>query len=262
MTAATAERMGVGFEEFKAAAAADDPGRAGRQAGRHRAGRVVLRRASGAGSSPARCSTSPADRGPDADGGARSFAAPTTSPRPCGEELGHSDWLEITQERIDAFADATGDHQWIHVDPERAATRTLRRDRRPRLPDAVAGAVPGRSDLRLRRARREAQLRDEQGAIPQPGAGGLADPGSRGGRGGDRPPAGPAAGDSLHHRDRGTRQARLRRGRCSYSSFPNRDPTLISRDPTLFSGDPTLHIGCSRPPPEDPRRRHHRAAAR
>ena len=38
-----------------------------------------------------------------------------------GEELGHSDWLEITQERIDAFADATGDHQWIHVDPERAA---------------------------------------------------------------------------------------------------------------------------------------------
>lgn len=39
-----------------------------------------------------------------------------------GEHLGHSDWLTITQERIDAFADATGDHQWIHVDPERAAT--------------------------------------------------------------------------------------------------------------------------------------------
>ena len=38
-----------------------------------------------------------------------------------GDDLGHSDWLEITQERIDAFADATGDHQWIHVDPERAA---------------------------------------------------------------------------------------------------------------------------------------------
>ena len=37
-----------------------------------------------------------------------------------GEELGVSDWLEITQERIDQFADATGDHQWIHVDPERA----------------------------------------------------------------------------------------------------------------------------------------------
>ncbi|MGV9860100.1 MaoC family dehydratase [Gordonia sp. NPDC003425] len=37
-----------------------------------------------------------------------------------GENLGHGDWLEITQERIDAFAEATGDHQWIHVDAERA----------------------------------------------------------------------------------------------------------------------------------------------
>ena len=37
-----------------------------------------------------------------------------------GSHLGYSDWLEITQERIDQFADATGDHQWIHVDPERA----------------------------------------------------------------------------------------------------------------------------------------------
>lgn len=38
-----------------------------------------------------------------------------------GEHVGHSDWMEITQERIDAFAEATGDHQWIHVDPDRAA---------------------------------------------------------------------------------------------------------------------------------------------
>ncbi|MGZ4757955.1 MAG: MaoC family dehydratase [Acidimicrobiales bacterium] len=37
-----------------------------------------------------------------------------------GRELGTSDWLEITQELVDQFADATGDHQWIHVDPERA----------------------------------------------------------------------------------------------------------------------------------------------
>lgn len=37
-----------------------------------------------------------------------------------GSELGTSDWLTITQERIDQFADATDDHQWIHVDPERA----------------------------------------------------------------------------------------------------------------------------------------------
>jgi acyl dehydratase len=37
-----------------------------------------------------------------------------------GEHLGYSDWLEITQEQVNRFADATGDHQWIHVDPERA----------------------------------------------------------------------------------------------------------------------------------------------
>jgi acyl dehydratase len=38
-----------------------------------------------------------------------------------GTEIGPSDWLEVTQERVDTFADATDDHQWIHVDPERAA---------------------------------------------------------------------------------------------------------------------------------------------
>jgi len=38
-----------------------------------------------------------------------------------GRDLGASDWLEVTQSRIDTFADATGDHQWIHVDAARAA---------------------------------------------------------------------------------------------------------------------------------------------
>ena len=37
-----------------------------------------------------------------------------------GDTFGPSSWVEITQERIDRFADATGDHQWIHVDPARA----------------------------------------------------------------------------------------------------------------------------------------------
>ncbi|MFZ3596901.1 MaoC family dehydratase [Streptomyces sp. BH104] len=41
---------------------------------------------------------------------------------PAGTDLGTSDWLEITQDRINTFADATGDHQWIHVDPTRAAS--------------------------------------------------------------------------------------------------------------------------------------------
>ncbi|MFF8933706.1 MaoC family dehydratase [Streptomyces paradoxus] len=37
-----------------------------------------------------------------------------------GSDLGTSEWIEVTQERIDTFADATGDHQWIHLDPEKA----------------------------------------------------------------------------------------------------------------------------------------------
>jgi acyl dehydratase len=39
-----------------------------------------------------------------------------------GSQLGPTDWLEVTQDRVNLFADATNDHQWIHVDPERAAS--------------------------------------------------------------------------------------------------------------------------------------------
>jgi acyl dehydratase len=39
-----------------------------------------------------------------------------------GSQLGPTDWLEVTQERVNLFADATDDHQWIHVDPEQAAS--------------------------------------------------------------------------------------------------------------------------------------------
>ncbi len=39
-----------------------------------------------------------------------------------GMQLGVTDWLSVTQQRIDQFADATGDHQWIHVDPVKAAS--------------------------------------------------------------------------------------------------------------------------------------------
>jgi len=41
-----------------------------------------------------------------------------------GQEVGVSDWLPVTQEMIDRFADVTGDHQWIHVDPQRAKRET------------------------------------------------------------------------------------------------------------------------------------------
>ncbi len=48
------------------------------------------------------------------------FESPEKLKQAVGQHLGYSDWLEISQERIDQFADATDDHQWIHVDPERA----------------------------------------------------------------------------------------------------------------------------------------------
>jgi acyl dehydratase len=50
----------------------------------------------------------------------RTFDSPAELKAHVGEPLGESDWLEITQDRINTFAEATGDHQWIHVDEERA----------------------------------------------------------------------------------------------------------------------------------------------
>lgn len=50
----------------------------------------------------------------------RTFTSPEQLKAAVGEDLGSSDWLQITQERVNTFADATGDHQWIHVDVERA----------------------------------------------------------------------------------------------------------------------------------------------
>lgn len=49
------------------------------------------------------------------------FKHPTALLESPGRHLGYSSWLEIDQRRIDLFAEATGDHQWIHVDPQRAA---------------------------------------------------------------------------------------------------------------------------------------------
>ena len=49
------------------------------------------------------------------------FAAPDDLLGAVGQNLGHSDWVTVDQGRIDMFAKSTGDHQWIHVDPEEAA---------------------------------------------------------------------------------------------------------------------------------------------
>jgi acyl dehydratase len=50
----------------------------------------------------------------------REFSHPNDMQKIVGQEIGVSDWVDVTQARIDQFAEATGDHQWIHVDPERA----------------------------------------------------------------------------------------------------------------------------------------------
>ncbi|WP_285960900.1 MaoC family dehydratase [Pseudomonas tohonis] len=50
------------------------------------------------------------------------FETPAELLQRVGEPLGHSAWLTLDQARIDGFAEATGDHQWIHVDPLRAAS--------------------------------------------------------------------------------------------------------------------------------------------
>ncbi len=49
------------------------------------------------------------------------FETPADLLTAVGQHLGYSEWLQIDQERINLFAEATGDHQWIHVDPEKAA---------------------------------------------------------------------------------------------------------------------------------------------
>jgi acyl dehydratase len=51
----------------------------------------------------------------------REFPSLAAVTEAAGQHLGYSDWLDVDQKKIDLFADATGDHQWIHVDPERAA---------------------------------------------------------------------------------------------------------------------------------------------
>lgn len=48
------------------------------------------------------------------------IAAYADAPSLAGKDLGFTDWLEITQDRVNLFADAVDDHQWIHIDPERA----------------------------------------------------------------------------------------------------------------------------------------------
>jgi acyl dehydratase len=55
------------------------------------------------------------------ESGMERFESPEALRQAQGTHLGHSSWREVTQDQVNRFADATGDHQWIHVDLERAA---------------------------------------------------------------------------------------------------------------------------------------------
>ena len=94
-----------------------------------------------------------------------------------GEEIAVSDWFEVTQARINQFADATGDHQWIHVDPVRAAAELPSRHHdRARLPHAVAAQhADPRVDPRHRSADGD-QLRPQPRAVRLAGPVRLAHP--------------------------------------------------------------------------------------
>ena len=126
-------------------------------------------------------------------------------------EIGTSEWLEIEQERVNLFADATDDHQWIHVDIEKAnegpfggpiAHGYLTLSLLPYLGSQVfAFETPG---ARL-------NYGAQQGPLPAPGPGRQPGPRARLGRRGHRPPDRQAGRARLHDRDRGPGQAGLRR---------------------------------------------------
>ena len=97
---------------------------------------------------------------------------PADLPSHVGADLGETDWLEISQERINTFADATGDHQWIHVDVEKAkdgpfGAPIAHEDPSRRKTFLVHGKASGRaaSATASRRAPRLAGP-----AVPPPGA--------------------------------------------------------------------------------------------
>ena len=129
-----------------------------------------------------------------------------------GKDLEPSDWLEVSQERIDAFADATGDHQWIHVDPVRAAegpfgttiahgflTLSLCA---PLLLQALKGLTASGMSI---------NYGTNKVRFPAPVPVGIADPRAGHRRIGGRRPRGRADGRRRHDRARRWRQAGMRR---------------------------------------------------
>ena len=85
-----------------------------------------------------------------------------------GTEIGVSDWMEITQDRVDAFAAATDDHQWIHVDRERAAQPVRRTIAHGFLTLSLTVALSAQVPLDVGSPPDGHQLRAGEGPLPRP----------------------------------------------------------------------------------------------
>nr|WP_322761121.1 MaoC/PaaZ C-terminal domain-containing protein [Frankia sp. Cr2] len=77
----------------------------------------------------------------------RSWRASLSQSLPVGEELRRSDWYEITQDAVNQFADATGDHQWIRVDPQQAAEGPFGGPIAPKQSLTITGIPHGSSGI-------------------------------------------------------------------------------------------------------------------
>ena len=128
-----------------------------------------------------------------------------------GEELGTSDWLEIDQDRVNEFADATGDHQWIHVDVERAAAGPFGGTIAHGYLTLSLIPLLGSQVFALETPGAKLNYGVNKVRFPNPVRGRLADPRPRDDGRGHRPARRQAAHPASHHRDRGPGQAGLRR---------------------------------------------------
>lgn len=91
-------------------------------------------------------------------------------PAHVGEKLGPTDWIEMTQEQVNAFADLTGDYNYIHIDPEAAKSLAVRRDSCPRVLQPRPGGLH-RPTSAYQRCRHGRELWTGQSAVPGAAAG-------------------------------------------------------------------------------------------
>lgn len=132
-----------------------------------------------------------------------------------GEELGTSDWLQVDQDRINLFADATLDHQWIHVDVERAKQESPYKSTIAHgLSHAVAAALSLGPDYRGEQHQDAGQLRHDRHALRTASHHRLTRPSGHQVAQHPKPARHLQGGNQVSHRDRRTTQTSPRRHCC------------------------------------------------